>query len=425
MKRVFLAAALSLAFLPGAFADFLIRPNDVVAICGDSITEQKLYSTFVEDYLLMCQPTAGQRIVQLGWGGERVPGFLARLQTDLFPFKPTVVTTCYGMNDGSYTTVRPDIVETYRKALSDTVDKLKQNGVRAIVVGTPGAVDTETFKGKAVPAEVYNENLRQLGEAARDVAQKAGTAFADIHAPMIDAMAKAKAAYGPAYAFAGGDGVHPGPNGHLVMAQAILKGLGCDGAIGTVTLDLAANKAEGTPGQKIVSAKDGVVEIESARYPFWFEGEPGKAETSPAAIVGFTTFNDDLNRYLLVVKGLKGSRAKVTWSGADGNVSVSKEFPAADLAKGVNLPAAFLGETPFKNAFIRVHIAVLKQQIGETLLVKSYLHNISGFKEMAPGKEAALDEIAVAALDRDASLFKAAADLVVPVRHAIKVEALP
>ncbi len=46
-----------------------------------------------------------------------------------------------------------------------------------------------------------------------------------------------------------------GPNGHLVMAYAYLKGLGCDGNIGTITVDLDAKKAEATDGHKIVFDK--------------------------------------------------------------------------------------------------------------------------------------------------------------------------
>src|SRR4051812_31734650 len=33
-----------------------LRENDFVAVCGDSITEQKMYSLYIEDYLLMCRP---------------------------------------------------------------------------------------------------------------------------------------------------------------------------------------------------------------------------------------------------------------------------------------------------------------------------------------------------------------------------------
>ncbi|SDU17621.1 Lysophospholipase L1 [Verrucomicrobium sp. GAS474] len=424
MKRVLLSLLFSLGFGTASQAAFLIQPNDVVAICGDSITEQQIYSVFVEDYLLLCQPTPGQRIVQLGWGGERVGGFLSRLQSDLYPFKPTVVTTCYGMNDGGYVPVKPDIVETYRKGLTDTVADLKKNGVRSIVLGTPGVVDSTTFK-RSVSAADYNENLRQLSDAALDVSQKEGVNFADVHGPMMEAMGKAKAALGDAYVFAGGDGVHPGPNGHLLMAGAILKGLGCDGAIGTITVDLASGKGEGTPGQKIVSVKDGTVEVESTRLPFFFEGDPKAVESTPAAIVAFTTFNEDLNRYLLVVKGFKGDKAKVTWSSPDGSVSVSQVFPAADLEKGVNLAAAFIGQTPLSAAFQKVHNAVKIQQSNEVPLVKGFFHGLTSFKKVAPRHDSTFDDLKAAALEQDETLFKDAVGCIAPVRHLIKIESAP
>src|SRR5215204_19944 len=37
----------------------LLKKGDRVAICGDSITEQKMYSRIIEDYLTMCLPELG------------------------------------------------------------------------------------------------------------------------------------------------------------------------------------------------------------------------------------------------------------------------------------------------------------------------------------------------------------------------------
>src|SRR5688572_14184001 len=34
----------------------LLRPGDRLAICGDSITEQKMYSLLIETYLTVCTP---------------------------------------------------------------------------------------------------------------------------------------------------------------------------------------------------------------------------------------------------------------------------------------------------------------------------------------------------------------------------------
>ena len=79
-----------------------IPANARVAIVGDSITEQKLYSKYIEIYLLACAGRGDVHCMQFGWGGERAVGFEARLQNDLGFFSPNVATLCYGMNDGSY-----------------------------------------------------------------------------------------------------------------------------------------------------------------------------------------------------------------------------------------------------------------------------------------------------------------------------------
>src|SRR5436190_6160292 len=93
----------------------LLEKGDLLAICGDSITEQKLYSVFIEDYLLMCRPDLNVRSMQFGWGGETSWGFLARMENDVLRFKPTIATTCYGMNDGGYAALSQERGNHYRQ----------------------------------------------------------------------------------------------------------------------------------------------------------------------------------------------------------------------------------------------------------------------------------------------------------------------
>src|SRR5207244_1820978 len=61
-------------------AEPLFKSGDFVAVIGDSITEQKLYSLYIADYLLMCQPEANLRTTQFGWGGETAAGFERRME---------------------------------------------------------------------------------------------------------------------------------------------------------------------------------------------------------------------------------------------------------------------------------------------------------------------------------------------------------
>lgn len=416
-------AVLAVLLVPSLFATLHafaqqtpgLQAKDFVAVCGDSITEQKLYSLYIAEYLLMCQPAPNLRAMQAGWGGEVAHGFLPRMERDVLALHPTVVTTCYGMNDGGYGPFDPNRGKLYRDTEKAIVQGLRKAGVRLIVLGSPGCVDSKTFRGGGQAAEVYNATLAKLGDLGREVATEEQVVFADVHGIMMDVMAKSKAKYGADYAFAGGDGVHPGPNGHLVMAYAFLKALGCKGDIGTITVDLAAGKAEATDGHKVLACNGGTVDLESTRYPFCFFGDPA-TPWATSGIIEFFPFNQDLNRLLLVVKGTDAAaRYKVTWGTA------TKEFTGAALIQGINLAAEFI-DNPFSAPFQQAEKIIRQQQEYETPLTKTILHMMPVYRDLAPEEAPALDRIAAKAIARDEALAAASSAAVVPVKHTLKVE---
>ena len=387
--------------------DAKLEKGDLLAICGDSITEQKMYSAYMETYLLACQAGSGVQAAQFGWGGETAGGFLARAENDVLSFRPKAATLSYGMNDGGYIATDANRLAKYQADLEAGVEKLKAAGVREIVVGTPGAVDSVTFKSFfGTPPDVYNKTLADFGAGAKEVASKEGVEFADLHGLMIEVMAKAKAKYGKDYVLAGKDGIHPNENGHLVMAYAYLKALGCDGNIGALTFDLADGSAEGTTGHRIVKTLPGGFSVESSRYPFCFKGDPAKPEAT-AGVVEFFPFNQDLNRFTLTVKNAKTERLKVTWG------ERSKEFASEELV-----------DNPFSKPFEQVREAVLRQQRYETPMMKEMLHNLPEWRKNS-GQDAAFNVLQESMVLTDQSLRKAAAAAVQPVRYDVKVEAVP
>lgn len=379
LRSLFVSLALAASLVR---AENLLPANARVAVIGDSITEQKLYSKYIEAYLLACTGRQDITVFQFGWSGERAGGFAARLKNDLSVFNPTVATTCYGMNDGSYTAYTDAIGAEYEKNMRLVLDGLKEVGVKNIAVGSPGAVDTKFFT-RFEPA-IYNDNLAHLRDIAKKLAGEYGQSFANVHDTMIAAMAKAKPALGENYDVCGADGFHPGPNGHLLMAEAFLKGLKLDGNIGTITLNLGGESTAST-GHKITASKAGSVTLESTTWPFCFDADP-KASGSTRSILPFTTFNQDLNRYTLVVKGLTKDKAKVTWGTA------SQEFTKAQLEAGINLAAEF-PTTPFDAAFADLLGAIGSKQSFETTMIKNL---ITHFRSL--GKEAEGDPEFTAAL---------------------------
>jgi len=393
-----------------------LNNGDFLAVCGDSITEQKLYSRFIEEYLLMCKPVSNLRIMQLGWNGETSWGFLSKMPNEALRFDPSAVTICFGMNDGGYAQVVPNY-ERYRHSLHAIVQSFKKDGVKFIVLGSPGVVDTQTFWGGPETAAKYNPILAHERDIACEVAKEEGITYANVHDVMEDVMTKAKAKYGKQYALAGeADGVHPDENGHLVMAYAFLKALGCDGDIGTITIDPAANKATATEGHKITSFHNGVVELTSTRYPFCFYGEPSSPH-SPKGILEFLPFNEDLNRFKLVVKGATGSKVKVTWG------NVTRIFEGAAAEKGINLAAEFM-DNPFSAQFLKVEEAVKTQQNYETPLVKRLMHELVELETLVPEEKATMESIKQTGMRKAKDLFEKSAKEVTPVQHRISIEIL-
>ncbi len=398
-----------------------LAPQARLAIVGDSITEQKLYSKFMEAYLLACAGRTDLRVMQFGWGGETAGGFAGRAENDLADFKPTVVTLCYGMNDGGYRAYEDGIGASYDKSMRAICAKLAAMGVKTIVVGSPGAVDTKYFKRAqgGDPAAVYNETLRRLRDLDEKLAAELKMPFADVHGAMIGAMTKAKAALGEDYDVCGRDGFHPSPNGHLAMAYAFLKALGVDGNIGEITVDLKG-AATTSPGHRVLKSEGGTVELESTRYPFCFDGD-AKASGGTRSLTPFLPFNQDLNRLTLKVKGLGAEKAKVTWGEA------SKEFTRAQLEAGVNLAAEF-DKTPFDAAFQKVVAAVGAKQNYETNLIKGFINKFGWLSQECKD---------------DADTLKAAADFrqklnkhhdqlnagvlaaIAPVKHTLTVAPVP
>jgi len=397
----------------------ILTPGARIAITGDSITEQKLYSRFMEVYLLACSGVPDVKVFQFGWGGETAGGFAGRLSNDLSVFQPTIATTCYGMNDGQYRPYTDDIGKSYEANMRKVVAGLQAAGVKNVVIGSPGAVDTKYFvRNNFAPlsgAEGYNQNLGKLRDIDRRLAEELKQTFADVHQPMVDAMAKAKAAYGDDYDVCGRDGVHPGPNGHLIMAYAFLRALGCNGQIAEITIDMKGS-ATASPGHKILSSKPGQVELESTRYPFCFDADP-KSPHSTRSILPFLPFNEQLNRFMLKVKNLDAPKAVVTWG------TESKEFTREQLDAGINLAAEFV-KTPFDDDFRKLQDAVAAKQNFETVLIKNMVTNFRLFSRDAkndPELAAAFQTLGKKLGARQQELDAAARKLIVPVRHSISV----
>lgn len=389
----------------------VLRVGDRLALCGDSITEQKMYSRILETYLTACTPELKVEVRQYGWSGERADGFFERMDNDVLRFQPTVATTCYGMNDHRYRPYEPWIGELYRIHLDAVVRAFQARGVR-VVVGSPGNVGRvpHWVKDAGPTVEALNANLAELRNLALGVARNRRAAFADVFTPMLHADLQARARYGTNYAVPGKDGVHPDWPGQTIMAFAFLEGLGLSGELATLEMNLARGTARASAGHAVVSTAPGTATFRSERYPFCTgEGNPAEDRTI-ASGTQWVPFHERFNRFKLVVRGARAPQCDVTWGGT------TRTFSSEALARGILLPAEF-PTNPFSEAFKRVDEAVATKQAYETQQIKGEFHGAAGKADM----EGTVRRTEAARAPLAAAILAAR----VPVTHSVTVRERP
>ena len=146
------------------------------------------------------------------------------------------------------------------------------------------------------------------------------------------------------------------------MAYAVLKAMGFDGDIGRIELDWAKGTVQTDPAQTAKVASKGRVEIESKRIPMVFLDDTAAGGGYPSVpcryVLQHCPFNEELNRYMLKVRGLPNQSVRVTWG------ERSLVYTREQLEAGINLAAEF-AENPFCPAMRALDKAVWSKQVFE------------------------------------------------------------
>ena len=359
-----MAMGLLLTALPSIAADFFLKNADTVAIMGDSITEQHLYSSYVEAWALTRFPAWDIKFFNLGIGGDNAGGGGQRFKRDAVGCGATVMTVNFGMNDcggpGSnfdqpqYSGANK--IKEFMTSMQKIADQAKTANIRvAWCTTTPAEVMDE---GQSVLP--YILNLEKFSGAVKEIAATNGNAlFIDQFHPFVAAIDKARAA-NPKNRIGGGDVVHPGQAGQTLMAAEILKGMSFPTLVAAVEINATTRKVvlnKNCQIEELKVAADGRTEFQQKdnALPFFPDGD---AKT----ILQWVPVLEQMNGYYLKVTGLKTDRFEVRLGG----VKVA-DYSAAQLAAGVNLAAPALTAGPIAEQVKAVWAAISAKN--------SYFHN--------------------------------------------------
>jgi lysophospholipase L1-like esterase len=251
--RVFSAVTLFLLLagrLPAQQVDSLAGKK--VVFLGDSITQAGGYVTLTSYYLEKLYPQKDFNIFGLGLASETLSGLsepnhangafprpclFERLGRLLERVKPEVVFACYGMNDGIYLPLDPERFAAFRDGVTKLIEQCRAAGVQEIFLITPPIYDLAAKAGEFNYDSVLTEYA-----AWEKTLKMPGVHVIDLHS----AMRRARDARTEPFSK---DRVHPGDEGHLLIARTVLATLGVQVPDET----LAAIKAD--PLYKLVAEK--------------------------------------------------------------------------------------------------------------------------------------------------------------------------
>jgi lysophospholipase L1-like esterase len=323
------------AAAPAPAPAFFFHDDDTpIVFLGDSITEQRLYTTYVEAYVLTRFPKWNLTFRNIGWGGDTAwfqqrKGYETGLKRDVLSLKPKAITIDFGMNDARG---GDGSLAKYIEYSTRLTKDLKAAGARVALV-TPSP--EEHYEAGQPGGSAYNKMLAKYSNALAEIARQENVLFIDQLNPFLKVIEDGRQA--GVLGAAGDprlipDGVHPNPAGHLVMAAAILRGLGAPSQVSRLEIDAAGRRvtaAEGCTAEMLPATAGGAVEFrrtdECLPWPV-----PKEAE-SVLNVPGFAALAD-LSRYELKVTGLSAARYALE---IDGQPAAT--FSKEELAAGVNL----------------------------------------------------------------------------------------
>jgi len=220
---------LSATLAVAASADSLA--NQKIVVLGDSITQAGGYVSFMDYYLQKLRPQARSEIYPLGLSSETVsglsepghaggkfarPALSERLPRVLEKMRPDVVFACYGMNDGIYLPPEEKRFQAFKDGVNHLLDSCQKAGVKRIILVTPPIYDATTKAG-----EFNYDTVLTAYAAWEKTLQRPGLEVVDLHTAMRAARDKRAEVFSK-------DRVHPGDEGHLLMARTILAGVGLE-----------------------------------------------------------------------------------------------------------------------------------------------------------------------------------------------------
>ena len=293
---------------------FALHSGDRVVFYGDSITEQRHYSTLVEAFVATRYPKLNISFFNRGWGGDSSWGGGGgtpqdRIQKDVAPLNPTQIFVMLGMNDGGYLPYDPKIdsvIHEWYPKLLDLIQKACPGANFTLARTSPwdDFAHSYTTTGKPpepwAPWQGYNDVLKKYGLIAKEESEKRNGRFVDFNEPLSHILEQAAKKDMKIASQIIPDGIHPSAAGGLSMAAELLKVWHAEPIVSAVWLDAKDSKVRSHDRTIISNFKDLYWTQLDESLPFAYD----LSDEATKVVSEIADFRGQLNRQTLRVSNL-------------------------------------------------------------------------------------------------------------------------
>lgn len=223
MKIIFQLVVFLSLFTNSSFSQEInLKNNDSVVFIGDELTQQTLYTQYLENFFITQNPDIRLKFHNAGINYSTSQDVIDRFAEDVASYKPKYAFILLGRHDAAFRKFNYKDLNGFTSRLSLLIESLKDIGAKAILI-SPTPFEAHKLKNKTISSD-YNETLAYYSAAVRKLALEYDCPFIDLYSE-LNAESYQKRQQNPDESITH-DGLNLKESYHALVASRIIKALG-------------------------------------------------------------------------------------------------------------------------------------------------------------------------------------------------------
>lgn len=246
--RLALLGSIFVAAAPATHAqEFYLHDGDRVTFYGDSITAQRFYTQDIESFVDTRYPKLSVTFHNAGVPGDRVTGGYAgdaatRVNRDVAPFHPSVITVMLGMNEGWYMSFHPEVIPEFETGYKKLIALLREATPNARITLLENTAYDEVTHSTEFAG--YMDTTKRIAKSIPAIGASEKVPVINVETP-VEKFIKSAAVAQPILAqLLIPDRIHPSAATHWVIAATMMKAWHVNPIVSAVKLNAAQSRVD-------------------------------------------------------------------------------------------------------------------------------------------------------------------------------------